>query len=171
VNEQDIVFKAVSDLEAALPAKYRVRTRGGDSPAGPPLCLLDWDSTRINENGANPFADYTRDQTGDADGRELHRYRIMTLDVEIRTYDESERDVLLSDVEDAFSPYEYDSSAFHQDTTEWEVGAATPRSNPVVEPDWYEGGVDIRFKYVKRTEQGADSLETIQRTVNADMDN
>jgi len=168
VNEQEIIFKVISDLEAALPADYRVRTRGGDAPANPPLCLVEWDSTRLSENGANPFGGFVRDQAGDATGRELHRDRLMSLDVELRTYNESDRDLLLSDVEDAFLPYEYDASNFHEDTTEWEIGAASPRSNPVVEPDWYEGGLDIRFKYVKRTVQGADPLETVQRNIDAE---
>lgn len=168
MNEQEIIFAAIDDLEAVLPANYRVRTAGGDAPAGPPLCVLEWDSTRISENGANSFGKFTRDIDGNVTGRELHRYRLMTLDVEIRTYDESERDLLLSDVEDQFSPYEYDSSGFHEDTTEWDIGGATPRSNPVVEPDWYEGGLTIRFKYVKRTEQQAVSLGTIQQNIDAD---
>jgi hypothetical protein len=86
----------------------------------------------------------------------------MELDVVIRTYDESNRDILLSDVIDAFLPYEYDSSAFHDDTTEWEVGSPTPRSNPIVEPDWYEGGLTIRFKYVKRVETAENTLTSIQ---------
>jgi hypothetical protein len=163
VNEQEIIFKIVSDLRAALPAVMQVRTRGGDATGKPPLCLLDWDSARIGENGANPFADTLRDSvTGDAIGRELHRYHRMELDVVIRTYDESNRDILLSDVIDAFLPYEYDSSAFHDDTTEWEVGSPTPRSNPIVEPDWYEGGLTIRFKYVKRVETAENTLTSIQ---------
>lgn len=89
----------------------------------------------------------------------------MELDVTLRTYDESDRDMLLSDVADAFLPYEYDSSAFHDDTTEWEVGNPEPRSNPVVEPDWYEGGLTVRFKYVSRVEQSVDSLTSTNSSV------
>lgn len=163
MNEQDILFKSISDLKAVLPENMTVRTRGGDSDASPPLCLIDWDSVRINENGANPFAGTLRDEiTGNPVGREFHRYHQMELDIEIRTYDESERDLLLSDVMDAFLLYEYDSSAFHEDTTEWEVGSPTPRSNPVVEPDWYEGGLTIRFKYVSRVQQEAENLVSVE---------
>ncbi|WP_229112846.1 hypothetical protein [Halapricum desulfuricans] len=89
----------------------------------------------------------------------------MELDVAIRSYDESERDVLLSDVMDAFLPYEYDSGEFHDDTFEWEVGNPAPRSNPVVEPDWYEGGLTIRFKYVSRVEQSAETLTSTSESV------
>ena len=169
MNEQEIVFKARSDLEAALPSDFSVRTRGGDSNASPPLCLLEWDSVRLSENGSNPFAGVIRDEsTGDATGRELHGYHQMELDVAIRTYEESDRDLLLSDVSAAFLPYEYDSSAFHEDTTEWEIGSPSPRSNPVVEPDWYEGGLTIRFKYVSRVEQEADALSSTDNTVAVD---
>ncbi|WP_143421021.1 hypothetical protein [Halorubrum halodurans] len=165
MKEQEIIFKAVSDLQAALPSAYPVRTRGGDAGAGPPLCLLGWDSTRLGENGANPLAGIVRDEGGTATGRELHRYHLMELDVTIRTYDESDRDVLLSDVADAFLPYEYDASVFHDDTTEWEIGDPSPRSNPVVEPDWYEGGLTIRFRYVSRVEQDASALTSTEYTV------
>lgn len=66
-------FKAVSDLEPALRSEYTVRTSGGDSSAGPPLCILNWDSIRIDENGANPLSKIIRDESGTAIGRELHR--------------------------------------------------------------------------------------------------
>jgi hypothetical protein len=162
VNEQDIIFKSISDLETALPSKFNVRTPGGDASGSPPLCILRFEATRINENGINPLADVLRDNSGNAIGMEFHRYHRAELDIEIRTYDESERDLLLSDVMDAFLPYEYDSSGFHKDTTEWEIGSPSPRSNPVVEPDWYEGGLTIRFTYVSRVEQTADPLTSIQ---------
>lgn len=165
MKEQDIIFRARSDLEAALPVDYTVRTRGGDTGASPPLCLLGWDSIRLGENGANPLGGIIRDESGVATGREFHRYHQMELDVAIRTYDESERDILLSDVADAFLPYEYDANGFHEDTTEWKVGNPTPRTNPVVEPDWYEGGLTIRFKYVSRVQQNADALTSTNRTI------
>jgi hypothetical protein len=86
----------------------------------------------------------------------------MVCDVVIRTYDEGRRDEWLSDAADHFLPFEYDASAFNSDTTEWEVGDAEPRSNPVVEPDWYESGVTIRFVYVSRVEQEAETLTAVQ---------
>jgi hypothetical protein len=86
----------------------------------------------------------------------------MELDIEIRAYDEADRDTWLSDVKDYFLPYEYDASAFHADTFEWEVGDAEPRSNPVVEPDWYASGLVVRFKYVSRVEQEASTLTSVQ---------
>jgi hypothetical protein len=85
----------------------------------------------------------------------------MELDITVRTYDESERDILLSDVADAFLPYEYDASAFHEDTTEWQVGSPNPRSVAVVEPDWFEGGFDLQFKYVSRVVQPDSKLTAV----------
>lgn len=145
-----------------------VRTEGGDSGAGPPLCILSWSTSRLSENGANPLAAVLRDESGAATGREFHRLYEMELDVTIRADDEGDRDTWLSDVADAFTPYEYDSSLFHEDTTEWMVGNAQPRSNPVVEPDWYEGGLVIRFRYVSRVQRAADALTTIDRTVDVE---
>lgn len=162
MNEQEIKFAAIADLESALPAEYVVRTPGGDASAEPPLCILNLDSTRTNGTGTSPFAGVLRDNNGNAVGRELHRYHRAELDVEIRTYDEGERDILLSDVMDAFLPYEYDSSEFHNDTTEWEVGSPSPRSNPVVEPDWYEGGLTMRFLYMSRVEQTVEPLTSVE---------
>ena len=165
MKEQEIIFLAVSALDEILPSAYTIRTQGGDSPASPPLCLLNWDSTRISNNGANPFAEIVRDATGRATGREFHRYNLMELDITIRTYEESDRDTLLSDVADAFLPYEYDSNGFHEDTTEWEVGDPSPRSNPVVEPDWYEGGLELRFVYVSRVQQDAETLTSTEKSI------
>lgn len=166
MKEQEIIFNVVADVQAALPAEYPVRTAGGDASASPPVCIIGWDSSRLPyEGGHNPLAGILRDESGTATGRELHRYHEMEIDVELRTYDESERDVLLSDVMDAFLPYEYDPESFHSDTTEWQVGNPTPRTNPVVEPDWFEGGLDIRFKYVSRVEQTASSLTGTDETV------
>lgn len=169
MKEQEIIFKSVSTLRSMLPAGIGVRTRGGDQSGKPPVCILDWDSTRLGENGSNPYAGLIRDPVTDkAVGRELHRYHRMELDIEIRTYDESDRDILLSDVADAFLPYEYDASGFHDDTFEWEVGNPTPRSNPVVEPDWYSGGLTVQFKYVGRVEQNDESLTSIEQSINTD---
>jgi hypothetical protein len=170
LKEQAIVQQSLSDLDTALLSSVTVRTGGGDEGAGPPLGILNWDSTRLSENGANPFAKIVRDSNGDAIGVELHRYHRMSLDIVIRAYDEGDRDSWLSDVADAFLPYEYDASSFHADTTEWEVGDAEPRSNPLVEPDWYEAGLTVRFTYVSRVtltgdDSPADTLTSVQETV------
>jgi hypothetical protein len=109
VNEQEIIQKAITELNSALPGYVAVRTGGGDSGAGPPLCILNWDSTRLNENGQNSLGRIVRDSAGDAIGREFHQYRRMELDVVIRAYDEGDRDTWLSDVAEYFLPYEYDA--------------------------------------------------------------
>lgn len=154
MNEQDIITQFLADLDASLPADVGARTDGGDENTNPPYVIVRWRSDRLRgENGSNPFADYTRDSvTGDATGREFHQYFEFVADCVVRTYDEGERDVLLDAVDDSFLPYEYDSDLFHADTAEWRVGGAEPRSNPAVEPDWYESGVVVRFKYVSRVE-------------------
>ncbi|WP_200531625.1 hypothetical protein [Halorubrum sp. LN27] len=170
MNEQEAIQQFLAALDSALPAEVGVRTAGGDGDAKPPYVVVRWRSERLpDENGANPFADFTRDsQTGTATGREFHQYFEFTADCVVRVYDEGDRDVYLDQIDDAFLPYEYDSSAFHDDTAEWRVGGSEPRSNPVVEPDWYEGGKVVRFKYVKRVTQAADALGTTQRNIDAE---
>lgn len=162
MREQDVIFEAISQLEAALPSTVAVRTRGGDAVGSPPVCILDWNTIRLpTENGHNPFAAVTRDSDGTATGREFHRYYLMEMEVVVRAYDESDRDTWLSDVVDAFLPFEYDPAPFHTDTTEWEVGNASPRSNSVVEPDWYEAGLELSFTFVSRVQQTADPLSSV----------
>lgn len=169
MREQEIVFDVIADLRDALPG-VSVRTRGGDAPASPPVCIIGWRAVRLRRmNGANAFGSVTRDaETGAATGRELHRYYRMEVDVAVRAYDEGDRDGWLSDVADAFLPYEYDADSFDPDTTEWEVGTATPRSNSVIEPDWYEGGLDVSFVYVTRVDQSADALTGVDRSLSVD---
>lgn len=169
MNEQAAIQKVLADLGTALPAEVGVRTAGGDEAAKPPYVVVRWRSARLpDENGANPFADVTRDGSGEADGREFHQYFEFTADCVVRVYDEGDRDVYLDLIDEAFLPYEYDSSAFHADTAEWRVGGSEPRSNPIVEPDWYEGGKILRFRYVKRVTQGADALTSTTKTISSE---
>ncbi|NUC72544.1 hypothetical protein HTZ84_09520 [Haloterrigena sp. SYSU A558-1] len=169
MNEQEVIQQFLSDLNAALPADVGARTDGGDENSKPPYVIVRWRSSRLqDENGANPFADFIRDSDGTATGREFHQYNEFVADCVVRSYEESERDSLLGAIDDAFLPYEYDSDLFHADTAEWRVGGAEPRSNPVVEPDWYEGGKVIRFKYLKRVTRDADSLGTAQQNIDAE---
>ena len=168
MNEQEIITQLLDDLDAALPAGVGARTDGGDEDGRPPYMIVRWRASRLpDENGANPFADFTRDSGGAATGREFHQYFEFTADCIVRSYDEGERDSLLDTVDAAFLPYEYDSDLFHEDTAEWRVGGAEPRSNPVVEPDWYEGGKVVRFKFVKRVTKAAQSLDTAQQNIDA----
>ncbi|SEL17655.1 hypothetical protein [Haloferax larsenii] len=170
MNEQDAIQQILSELDAALPAEVGVRTAGGDMEATPPYVVVRWRSDRLSdENGANPFADFTRNGSGDATGREFHQYFEFTADCVVRTYDEGDRDTYLDLIDDAFLPYEYDSSAFNPDTADWRVGGSEPRSNPVVEPDWYEGGKVLKFKYVKRVSQSADTLTSTTNNIHADL--
>lgn len=168
MKEQDIVQLALGELQAALPDSVTTRTEGGDESSSPPLAILSWDSSRIQVNGANPYAETVTDESGDDIGEELHRYHTMTLDIMVRAYDEGQRDRWLSDVADHFLPFEYRAQDFNSDTFEWEVGNAEPRNNPVVEPDWYESGVVVRFNYVSRVTQEHDTLTAVDETVSGD---
>lgn len=169
MKEQDIIFRILDEVEAVLPTEVTVRTSGGDASAGPPLCILSWDSTRLPyEGGHRPIGGKTVDETtGDQTGEELHRYHLMELDFTIRVREEGDRDRLLSRVIDAFLPFEAYSDLFHEDTTEWEVGGGSPRSNPVVEPDWYDGGLSIRFKYVSRVQRPGSPLLSVDEGENS----
>jgi hypothetical protein len=168
VNEQEVTQQFLTHLNDALPSGVSARTDGGDEESTPPYVILRWRASRIpDENGANPFADYTRDLDGNATGREFHQYFEYVADCVVRSYDEDERDSLLDAIDSAFLPYEYDSAMFHADTGEWRIGGAEPRANPVVEPDWYEGGKVIRFKYLKRVTQAADTLTSTQQNIDA----
>ena len=169
MNKQEVVFALIDRLEAVLSGDVAVRTRGGDGSAAPPAVILDWSTIRLDENGHNPLAGYTRDSNDHVTGLEFHRYYEMTADWTVRADTEAERDSLLDQVGDAFLPYEYDSAPFHPDTTEWRVGNDSPRSVPVVEPDWYEGGIPVYFRFVTETTQSADSLDSVTEDVHADL--
>lgn len=170
MNEQDIIQTFLSHLDSLLPPGIRARTDGGDENSQPPYVIVNWRTARLdNENGTNPFADFTRDPvSGDATGREFHQYNEFTADCVVRAYNEGERDTLLDAIDTAFLPYEHDSSLFHEDTAEWTIGGSEPRSNPVVEPDWYEGGKVVRFKYVKRVTTGASALTSTDKTISSE---
>ena len=162
MNEQEIIFEMLLEIQSALPSGVAVRTAGGDAGASPPLCIVEWDSIRLPyEAGHRSVAGLVEDQSGNPVGEEFHRYHQMEIDIEARAYDESDRDTWLSDVADAFLIYESYADLFDEDTFEWQVGEIQPRSNPQVEPDWYEGGVTIRFKYVSRAQRTVDPLAEI----------
>jgi len=168
VNEQAVVQGLVGEVNTALPTLVTVRSEGGDGSGAPPLAVVEWDTFRINENGANPYAGVNRDQSGTAVERELHRYYRMEAQVMVRALAEADRDTWLAALGDHFSLFEYESDRFHPDTFEWEVGDASPRSIQVVEPDWYEGELELVFKYVKRSTDSDDALGTISEGVYVD---
>lgn len=169
MKKQEVIFALIDTLETALSGGVTVRTRGGDGSAAPPAVILDWSTSRLDENGHKPLAGYVRDGNDNVTGLEFHRYYEMTADFTVRADTEAERDSLLEQVGDAFLPYEYDSDPFDPDTTEWTVGDDSPRSVPVVEPDWYEGGIVVYFKFVTETTQSADSLDSVTENVHADL--
>lgn len=170
MRERDIIPQLIDEIDAATASDVGVRTTGGDQDVDVPEVLVDWNATRmLNENGHNSKGGYATDGIGNKTGIEHHTYWSMEADCIARSYDESERDTVLHEIQSAFIPYEKDAEAFHRDTREWEIGNSGPRSNPVVEPDWYEAGVLLRFEYVKRVEEtGKDTIQTIDTSVEAD---
>ncbi|MFC7191853.1 hypothetical protein ACFQL7_20860 [Halocatena marina] len=164
MKEQQFVWDTLDVLEQIIPAKYDVRTAGGDENATPPVCILEWSSVGIHVNGANPFADFTRDQAGDATGWEFHDYSRMELTITVKSYDEGERDTILGDIKGHYVPFASPHGrSFHEDTFEWNIGKATPSSNSIVENDWYVGFIKISCKYVTREQQTGTKLQEVQK--------
>lgn len=166
MNIQSVVQGLVGEVAAALPSSVAVRSAGGDGAGGPPVAIIEWNAHRLDVNGANPYAGVERDQSGTATARELHRYYRLEGVVVVRAQSEADRDTWLDDLGDRFVLYEDDADGFHADTFEWEVGDASPRSVQVVEPDWYEGELELTFRFVKRTTDSADALGTISDGAN-----
>ncbi|WP_330630663.1 hypothetical protein [Halocatena halophila] len=165
MKEQDIVFKLRKKIKNILPSKFDVRTKGGDENASPPICILQWESQDIGVGGSSPYAGTIRDSDGNAIGRELHRYGSFVAEILLRSYSESERDELGPDLADNFIPYMDDSKLFNKDTFRWEVGKFVPKTQSVVERDWYEGTLLVKFGYVKRVEHTVDTLEQVQENI------
>lgn len=153
MKEYDILKFLLLDIESGTSGTIPVRTEGGDQGANPPEIVVSWDSTRLPDyNGHTPYVGAQTDDAGNATAKEYHSYFTMNADVLVRHEEEFERDKLLSEIHDQFVPYEDDASMFSDDTSQWQIGIAGPRSNSFVEPDWYEAGIPTSFTYVKRTE-------------------
>lgn len=170
MNERQIVTQLVTEIEAVVASDVDVRTRGGDQTVDPPEVVISWDPIRLSqENGHNSFGAAITDGSGNNTGIEHHAYFRMDATLTIRTTDEQQRDTMLDDIQMAFLPYETDSESFDRDTTEWEIDTAGPRTNSLIEIDWYESGVLLSFKYVKRTQDtGKDTIEDVPTSVDAD---
>jgi hypothetical protein len=154
MKEHEILKYIILDISDAVDNGIAVRTEGGDQPANPPEIVVSWTADRLdNYNGHTSYVGPVRDSGGNAAGRRFHTYFLMDLDVMVRHEDELERDKLLHEIHEALVPYEYDPSAFNDDTAEWSCGVASPRNNSFVEPDWYEMGIPVSFVYLKEIEQ------------------
>lgn len=174
MKEQDIIAKVVTLLTNNFPS-FNVQTVGtdeGDGEVSLPALVVKWDTERRSEyQGHDGIAGYTRDTNGDVTGAKYQRYHRMELDIEVKSKDEGERDVTLSDVQDLFLPFERDSGRFHSDTFEWEVGSVKPRNNPVIEPDWYQAGITVRLRFVHEVvDNDVDVLEAVNETISNDLD-
>lgn len=167
MREQDIIFKVVGLLESEFPG-FNVHTIGREGEVEIPAITIEWSTNRLPQyQGTNPIAGYETDADGSVTGVILQRYHSMELNIEVKSYDESERDNTLSDIQDLFLPYEWDADRFHEDTTEWQVGSIRPRNNPVIEPDWYQAGILVQFHFMDEVvNNDVDALTSIQEDVN-----
>lgn len=170
MREDSIIEKVRDILLNSLPSSVDVRTDGGDSAPQPPEVILGWSNFRLNEEqGHTAYAETLYNDSDVAMSKEYHMYFRMEVDCTIRYFDAITRDIMIDKIQSAFLPFESDSDAFHRDTAEWEVGGGRRNTNTFVENDWYEGGVLLSFKYVKRTQEpGGDTIEAINVDVEPD---
>lgn len=166
MNEQDIIQEVIGVLESNYPG-YNVQTIGGDGEVTLPAITVDWSTSRRTDyQGNSPVAGFNRNSEGEVVEIVLQRYYQMELDITVKSHDEGERDVTLSNIQDTFLPFEWESDRFHADTFEWEVGDIRPRNNPYIEPDWYQAGVIVSFRFVDEVVEEVDALTSVQEDVN-----
>jgi len=172
MREDQILADVILDIQSATPGSYDVRLRGGDQDINPPSVILRWNATRIPQAvGHKPIGGFQTDNSGNRTGVEDHAYFRMEINCLVRDTDEIEKDKTVDDLQMAFLPYERDSSQFDADTREWEVSDVRSRGNQIVEPDWYESGVVLRFEYVKKSTDTnvSDYLKTINKELDANL--
>lgn len=166
MKEDDFITSVRDEVATALPGKYTVRTAGGDETSSPPVCILTYGTDSRNENGHTPYAGTVTDSSGDAIGEELHKYYTVTVDVNLKSYSERERDELKHSIREQFLPFERDSSYFNDDTFEWEVGGGSPGNQSQYERDWYTLGLTLRCGLLTRVQDtdNADTLTGVEET-------
>lgn len=170
MKEEDIIAQLIDEIDAATASNVGVRTDGGDADIDPPEVIIDFSSSRIDGvTGHTNLGGFTWSGS-DKTGWEFHQYYLATADCIARDTDEGGVHGLLNTIQDAFSPYEYNSDWFHADTREWAIGDVAPRDNPVMEPDWFQYGVPIQFEYVRKVTKSADTLDTVNTTVDEESD-
>lgn len=177
MKEQDAIAQIISEIDSLTASDVGVRTEGSDQEVSPPEIILDTSSARLPaENGHVSFGGYVTDADGNKIGWEFHQYFQLSIDFLAREIDEADAYSLLEMLQAHFAAYEYTPDWFDPDTTEWQVGDISPRANPVIEPDWYEVGVPVQFKYVRKTTKtadevsGVDTITDIPVTVTEDSD-
>lgn len=177
MKEQDAIAQIISELDSITANDVGVRTEGTDQEVDPPEIILETSAARLPaENGHTSFGGFVTDENDDKVGWEFHQYFQLTIDFLGREIDEADAYSLLETIQSHFASYEYNADWFDSETTEWEVGDVSPRSNPVIEPDWYEVGVPVRFKYVRKTTKmadevaGVDTITDVPVTVTEDSD-
>lgn len=173
MKEKNIIQQVIAEIDNITESNVGVRTIGGDQDVNPPEVIIDWNADRqAGRNGHHPRGGFITDAQGDEIGYELHLYWRANVECLARSYSETEANDILNTVQDHFSVYEYNSDFFDSDTAMWSIGDLGPRANAVVEPDWYELGVPLRFEYLRRVARTTDydTLETIQKEITEDSD-
>lgn len=170
MNKGDVKIALREHALGVADSDFGIRFDGGNQDADLPEIVIGYSETRTPErNGHNSFGGYVTDSNDIKVGIEYHGYWSVEVEFAVRSYRESAMDQTINDIVTSFLPFEYDAREFHVDTEQWEVGEIEPRHNAVVEPDWYENAVIVRFNYLKRQEvTGMDTIENIPKSVDAE---
>lgn len=126
-------------------------------------------TTRPEMHGVKSFAGESVNEFGTATGSEHHFYREFLADLVVRSEDLGEAYDTHAAFFSGFIPHVDDPRSLHEDYCQMELGAATPRSVPFREPDWYEVGRPLSFVYILREIVDGDSLEAIETVVDPDF--
>lgn len=170
MKKGDVKIALREHVVDVVDSDFWVRFDGGNQDADIPETIIDYSETRTPErNGHNSFGGYITDSDDNNIGIEYHGYWSVEVEFAVRSYEESIMDQTINDIATSFLPFERDARQFDADTEQWEAGEIEPRHNAVVEPDWYENAIIVRFNYLKRHEvTGMDAIEQIQKEVGAD---
>ena len=171
MDESDVLVLLLAELRSLTSAPVFLEGSGDERAESPSVSIEDYFTTPLpNRNGARKYAGtIVDDQTGEEIGKEYHFYFEFSADVIVREDTEEARDDLLATILQHFGPHADDPRGLHADLCELEIGSASARSVPFREPDWFEGGRDLRLVYLTRVTTGGDTLETIDRVIDPDF--
>lgn len=169
MNEEDILAKIISDLDAEFPSGVDIRTQGGDQQVDPPEIIIDWQTLDVEDDSqmekTKVFANGGYGEGGFGDGGAgegtlagvaRHEERRMQLTLLHRYTDELDALEQARTTETYFKQFEDTPTDFDSDTTEWDVGGISPSDTPFVEPDWYSVDLNVEFRYVKHYQDTED---------------
>jgi len=171
MNESDVLVLLLDELRSLTSAPVFLEGSGEERAESPSVAIEDYFTTPLpHRNGARKYVGpVVDDQTGEEIGKEYHFYFEFSADVIVREDTEEARDDLLNAILQHFGPYADDPRDLDADLCELEIGSASARSVIFREPDWFEGGRDLRLVYLTRVTTGGDTLEEIERVVDPDF--